>query len=166
MNKTLRIPLFVTIGLVYAGCDQFTKSIAKSHLKHGELYSYFGDTVRLQLAHNYGAFLGLGDSLPEPWRNGIWSIGVGVVLFAMLGYALLAKNMDRPTLIALALIFAGGASNLYDRIAYGGYVVDFLNFGIGPLRTGILNVADMGITAGAVIVFISAFRNSKSNSTS
>jgi len=31
-------------------------------------------------------------------------------------------------------------------------VVDFLNVGIGPLRTGIFNVADLAITAGAVVL--------------
>ena len=42
-------------------------------------------------------------------------------------------------------------SNLIDRLRYGGYVVDFLNVGIGSLRTGIFNVADMAIMAGVII---------------
>jgi signal peptidase II len=49
------------------------------------------------------------------------------------------------------LIVGGGVSNLIDRLRYGGYVVDFLNVGIGSLRTGIFNVADMAIMAGVII---------------
>jgi signal peptidase II len=160
MSKLMRIALLTAIAVALAGCDQVTKSIAQEHLQLGEVHSYLGDTCRLLLAHNYGAFLNLGASLSEEWRQGLWSIGVGVVLVGMLGYAVFARELDRPTLIALSLIIAGGASNLYDRIVYGGYVIDFLNVGIGWLRTGIFNIADMGITAGALIMLWMAFRGS------
>jgi signal peptidase II len=42
--------------------------------------------------------------------------------------------------------------NLIDRIVYKGIVIDFLNFGIGNLRTGILNIADMAITFGIILL--------------
>ena len=45
------------------------------------------------------------------------------------------------------LFLAGGASNWVDRLVHG-RVVDFLNLGIGPLRTGVFNVADVAIMAG------------------
>lgn len=44
---------------------------------------------------------------------------------------------------------------MYDRIFNNGLVVDFMNFGIGNIRTGILNVADLSITFGAILLFIS-----------
>jgi signal peptidase II len=53
------------------------------------------------------------------------------------------------------MLLGGGLSNLFDRIAYGGYVLDFLNVGIGPLRTGIFNVADMFIMAGVFVMLFS-----------
>lgn len=158
MNKTIRLTLLSLVTVVCAGCDQITKAIAQANLQEGALNSFLGDTVRLQLAHNYGAFLSLGASLPESWRQALWSVGVGCVLVAMLGYALFARDVDRPTLLSLSLIFSGGASNLYDRIAYGGYVIDFLNVGVGPLRTGIFNIADMAIMAGALVILLSALR--------
>src|SRR5207249_7753307 len=49
-------------------------------------------------------------------------------------------------------ILGGGLSNLLDRVAYGGYVVDFINLGIGSLRTGIFNAADVAITVGVLLV--------------
>jgi len=59
-------------------------------------------------------------------------------------------------------VCGGGLSNLVDRIAYDGHVVDFLNIGIGSLRTGIFNVADMAITAGALLLAFDSFRKSPS----
>ena len=158
MSQRTRLSLLIAVLIIAVACDQFTKAIAQHELQLGAMHSYLGDTVRLQLAHNYGAFLGLGASLSAEWRQGLWSIGVAVVLLGLLGYAIFARSLDRPTLIALSLIVAGGGSNLYDRIVFGGYVIDFLNVGIGPLRTGIFNVADMGIMAGAFIMLWVAMR--------
>ena len=39
----------------------------------------------------------------------------------------------------------------------GGIVIDFLNFGIGGLRTGILNVADLSVTFGALAFILMQF---------
>jgi signal peptidase II len=47
---------------------------------------------------------------------------------------------------------AGGASNLIDRLIYDGYVLDFLNVGVGSVRTGIFNVADAFIMAGVILL--------------
>jgi len=60
-------------------------------------------------------------------------------------------------LAALVLFVAGGASNWIDR-ALRGSVVDFLNVGIGPLRTGIFNVADMAIMLGALLFLLAELR--------
>ena len=49
--------------------------------------------------------------------------------------------------------FSGGISNMIDRVLSGA-VIDFMNIGIGNLRTGIFNVADMAIMAGLFLVVI------------
>ena len=58
---------------------------------------------------------------------------------------------------AWALLIGGGISNLADRALRAGAVVDFLNVGLGPLRTGIFNVADVGITAGTILLIAGAW---------
>ena len=70
MSITKRIVLIFIVLVSCVGCDQATKSIAQSFLSETEVWSFLGDTVRLQLAHNHGAFLSLGDSLPHAWRDG------------------------------------------------------------------------------------------------
>jgi lipoprotein signal peptidase len=53
---------------------------------------------------------------------------------------------------------AGALSNLIDRIAVGS-VIDFLNVGVGLLRTGIFNLADVAIMAGAGCLFWELIRS-------
>ena len=55
--------------------------------------------------------------------------------------------------VGLVLFLAGGLSNLVDRIALGS-VIDFLNVGIGPIRTGIFNVADVAIMLGIALLAV------------
>ncbi len=57
-------------------------------------------------------------------------------------------------MFAASLIFSGGVSNLIDRFAHNGYVIDFLNLGVGSLRTGIFNVADIAIALGALLLLM------------
>ncbi len=57
------------------------------------------------------------------------------------------------SLVALSMILSGGASNLYDRILNNGAVIDFLNIGLGSIRTGVFNIADIVIVVG-VLMFI------------
>ena len=54
----------------------------------------------------------------------------------------------------LVTIIGGGLGNLIDRLSNNFRVVDFINFGIGNVRTGILNVADMSVTFGVIILAI------------
>lgn len=149
---TLQI-LFVCIGV-----DQATKWVARKHLAPDEFFSFAGDTFRLQYAENSGAFLSLGSSFPEPWRQFLFTVVVGVFLLGLLSFVLVTRNTAPQAIPSLALVCAGGLSNLIDRIAHDGRVVDFLNVGIGSLRTGIFNVADMAITGAAVFLLIDGFR--------
>lgn len=128
----------------------------------GEVFSYAGDMFRLQYAENTGAFLSLGASLPDHWRRWLFTILTGVFLLGLVVYLLMSKTLTRAAVVCLALVCAGGIGNLIDRIAYDGRVVDFLNVGIGPLRTGIFNVADMAITFGALLLLLENFRAGKS----
>lgn len=68
-----------------------------------------------------------------------------------------ARAGPKRALFGVALFVAGGASNLVDRITYG-MVIDFMNDGIGSVRTGIFNVADMAIMLGAVILVLEGRR--------
>ena len=153
-----RLASVLPIIAVCIALDQLTKALAKNYLAPDGFLSFAADTLRLQYAENSGAFLGLGAALPDPWRQAIFTLSVGLFLGALLIYLLLSRTHSRLSLECLALICGGGLSNLIDRVAYDGRVIDFLNIGIGPLRTGIFNIADMAITGAAVLLMVESLR--------
>lgn len=147
-----RLVLLVAITLLTVGCDQATKTLAAEHLIWGEVHSYLFDTVRIVYAENTGAFLGLGGHLSSEARFWVFVVLVALFLLGLLAYALVGRELTRAPVAALALLFAGGLSNFYDRLFNNGAVIDFLNVGFGPVRTGIFNVADMAIMLGLVLL--------------
>jgi signal peptidase II len=54
----------------------------------------------------------------------------------------------------MVLIAAGGMGNLVDRVLREGRVIDFMNLGLGPVRTGIFNVADVQIMVGLGLLLL------------
>jgi signal peptidase II len=143
------------------GCDQLTKQIAKRRLDGAPARSYWADTVRLVYAENPGAFLGLGGGLPPRAR---WVLLVAVNALVALALAVILAwhtNMAALRAAACALLLAGAIGNLIDRLRFDGLVIDFMNVGVGPLRTGIFNVADVAITCGALLLVLPQFAGSK-----
>ncbi|OHX37036.1 signal peptidase II [Methylomonas sp. LWB] len=161
MKLSKRIVLTVIVLISCVGCDQVTKSVAQSFLSETEVWSFCGDVVRLQVAHNHGAFLGLGSSFPENLRDGLFSLGVAGMLVFLLGYILFSKSASPSSILAYTLLLAGGLGNLIDRLIYGGYVVDFINIGIGPIRTGVFNLADVVVVVGALLLITGMPRANK-----
>lgn len=142
------------------GCDRMTKQLAVSELSGGGVRSFLGQTVRVEYAENPGAFLSLGADLPAWARLGLFTFGPAVLLVG-LGIAALRRRFTGPTLVGASLVWAGGLSNLVDRVVRGS-VVDFLSVGVGPLRTGVFNVADLAITVGVVLVVTRSFGSDRS----
>jgi signal peptidase II len=144
--------LFLILGVVVAtiGCDRVTKSLAESRLSGLPPQTFLTGAVRLEYAENTGAFLSLGAELPAWARTALFGVGSALSL-ALLPLLAARHRCGSAALVGLGLVWAGGASNLIDRVTRGS-VVDFLNVGVGPVRTGIFNVADVAITAGALLV--------------
>lgn len=143
------------------GCDQISKSVARDHLQGQATQRYLGDTFRLQYAENRGAFLGLGKSLSKTSRQAIFTVGAIALVTAVLLYALFSSGISRTDVISLALIGAGGIGNIIDRVRFDGSVTDFMNLGIGPLRTGIFNVADVALMVGLALMLLTAWRDAR-----
>jgi signal peptidase II len=138
------------IALLTVALDQATKVVAKAWLPPRRI-SLLGDVIRLQPSQNAGAFMSLGARLPAAARFWIFVVVSGVLLLLMAVYVLWDETLTPMTVNALSLILGGGLGNLIDRIRFEGRVFDFLNLGIGGLRTGIFNVADLAIVIGGVL---------------
>jgi signal peptidase II len=152
MRKAARLGLVTVLLLSCVGCDQVTKQLVRTHLTLGATQSYLHDTLRLTYTHNTGAFLSLGDSLPKTARVAIFQGVVSLLVLGLIGAALFLRRLDRWRVVGVALIGASGLGNLIDRFVYDGHVTDFLNLGVGSVRTGIFNVADVAGVAGVILL--------------
>ena len=155
MKTTARI-LALILVLTTIGCDRVTKHLATATLNGTPGRSYLADTIRLEYAENPGAFLSLGARLPEWARTGILTLGAFIGLAAV-AVGAFTRHWKGTSLIGALLFLGGGVSNLLDRIMRGA-VVDFMNVGVGTFRTGIFNVADIAIMAGAALWILGARR--------
>jgi len=140
-------------GGVFAACaigiiiiDQVTKAIASAHLLMGLPVPLLGDTVRFTLVHNTGAAFGLfpGSRLPFIVIS-LLAIAVVLYLFLRETYRSLANR------ILLGCILGGAIGNLIDRIRLG-WVVDFIDVGVGSFRWPVFNVADSAVTLGVIFL--------------
>jgi signal peptidase II len=113
----------------------------------------FDGHLALILSTNRGAFLSIGAELPEYVRTAIFTVFVAIALAA--GFVWLIRHPRRSRLetVALALLLGGGLGNVLDRAFRSGAVTDFVLLRIGPLRTGIFNMADVFVTVGALVIF-------------
>ena len=134
--------------IVTLACDQATKVAARARLRDSAPRDY--GVLTLLYTENAGAFLSLGSDLPSPARrivfDGLVTLGLAIAAWFLVTGRIRGRGDD----VALALIIAGGAGNLIDRLRFGGYVTDFLYLHAGVLHTGVFNVADMAITGGVL----------------
>jgi signal peptidase II len=159
MTRTRRLLFILLVVLPVVAADQATKVLAQARLPRYETFSFAGDVFRLHYAENRGAFLSLGAGLPDTARLWIFTAGTALLIMLMLVWLLRPARMGVWTTLSLTLVCAGGIGNLIDRVGRDGRVVDFLNLGIGGLRTGIFNVADIAITAGVLMLLFGGFGN-------
>jgi signal peptidase II len=133
--------------------DQVTKALVLARFAHGErleLTSFFN----LVLVYNKGAafsFLAQAGGWQTPLL-----VGFALVAIAIVGTLIVRKPAERLFCAALALILGGALGNLIDRLRFG-QVVDFLDFHAYGWHWPAFNVADSGITVGAVLLILEGF---------
>ncbi|QEN06284.1 signal peptidase II [Thiospirochaeta perfilievii] len=146
--------VLIVVVIFNLAIDQISKYFARIYIQGQGIINVIGDFFILTYAENSGAFLGLGSNLPQPLKTFVLVLFPLIAIIAGILYLILGKNVSFKQSIAIACIIGGGIGNVYDRAIHLGAVTDFLNFGIGNIRTGILNIADLSITFGAIFLFI------------
>ncbi|WP_124039632.1 signal peptidase II [Neoactinobaculum massilliense] len=152
MAKRIRRPFwpYAAVAVLVVVADQLTKAWAESSLAGGAMRPLLGHALYLKLVYNPGTALSLGSN--STLLISIIAIAAVVVLpFA----AVRTRGLTRAS---VALIWAGAAGNLIDRLTntpgvLRGEVVDFI--GYGSWFVG--NVADIALVLGVVMLVISAF---------
>jgi signal peptidase II len=159
-KNALRIFVIVFIISMNIGCDQSTKYLAKKYLNPSNYIQVIDDYFVLHYAENKGGFLSLFSTLPKIVRIIILSIIPSIFLVLITYYVLRNKSMSLLYVLALCTIIGGGLSNIADRFN-NDYVVDFMNIGIGDIRSGVFNFADLSIMLGSFLVLLLTFARSR-----
>lgn len=161
-KNAARILLIVCIIFINIGCDQSTKFLAKNHLKNTGVIQIIDNYLIFHYTENNGGFLSMFSTMPKTFRFIVLAILPLMCIMLMIGYVLYNKNIPRLYAFGLCCIIGGGISNIFDRIM-NKYVVDFMNIGIGPIRSGIFNFADLSIMLGFFILLRHAYEHSDKN---
>jgi signal peptidase II len=149
--------------LVFADCT--TKRLAEEHLVPEHVpHPVVGDVVRLTLAYNPDAAFSF--SLGQHSRVGFTVLALGV-LIALGSVYRSTPAQDKLQAAALALVAGGAIGNVMDRFrtvdgTYRG-VVDFIDIGVGGWRFWTFNLADVGVTCGAVLLALLLLRRGAGN---
>lgn len=136
---------YLLTALLIAG-DQLLKVFIRNVMELGQSIPVLGDLFKITYIENTGMAFGM--------MAGKSSLLIGLPVIVLIALALFwRREKDHykiPFSIAVAMVIAGGASNLFDRIAFGS-VTDFLDL----KGFAIFNFADICATAGCVLLCFS-----------
>lgn len=156
-NRNAR--LFWPVAAAFLVTDFITKawavaSLAPAHTRH----EVIGEWLTFTLLYNPGAAFGLHLGEWSRWIFMALTVGAVVILTRMYQAT---EDGDRPRLIALGMILGGACGNLIDRLRSSQGVVDFIDVGIGDMRWPTFNVADIGVSCGAVLLALVLWREDR-----
>jgi signal peptidase II len=152
MARGPRWALFTGLALAIVVADQLTKKWIVEHVDPARPSHLLGDYVRLIVSHNNGALFGLFQG-----QATLFALASFAVIALIVGYH--ARTNATVMTVALGLLLGGAIGNVADRLRYG-YVVDFVDAGIGPIRWYTFNVADSAISLALILLVLVAIRPS------
>lgn len=147
-NKWKTAFLFLVLTAVLIVLDQWTKSLAVSHLEGKPAWSLIPGVFEFSYTVNYGAAFGILQN-----RQLLFYITTPLILAAVFYLYLQVPAGKRylPMKWVGVLLFSGAAGNLIDRAARG-YVVDFFYFKL--INFPVFNVADCYVTVATAALFV------------
>ena len=144
----------LAIALLVADCA--TKRAVESSLELGVPKPVVGETVRFTLSYNTNAAMGF--QLGGDRRRLVLSAMTVAALMVLAVLYHRTRPADRLRVIGVALVAGGALGNLIDRVRSAAGVVDFIDVGVSDVRFWTFNVADMGITTGAILLMLALGR--------
>ena len=149
---------FLSLAPVVLVADAVTKRVADERLQPPHVpHEVLGEFVRFTLTYNPGAAFSM--SLGDHSRWGFTALTF--VMLGVLGY--IYRTVERTDAwqgAALGLVTGGALGNLVDRLRWDRGVVDFIDVGVGDVRFWTFNVADAGVTVGAILLALVMLRHS------
>lgn len=144
--------LFAALAAGIVVADQLTKAWLTSVLPTpNQSMSVVDDLLRLVFSQNRGGLFGLLQG------SAIAFAGVSLLVIAGIVAYHATSSRDPWLSLALGLLLGGAIGNLVDRLRLG-YVVDFVDAGVGTWRWYTFNVADAAISCAIVLLLVLAIR--------
>ena len=159
-SRIVRSVLIFTILVINIGCDQISKNLVRRSVNSYQEISLIKNYVTLTKVENAGAFLSMGDSLPDTLRFILLTLLPLIVLGFGVGFLFIKNNLPKPVILGFTFVMGGGIGNIYDRLVHG-TVTDFLHIDFGIFHTGIFNLADVSILLGVFIVLLDSVVNGR-----
>jgi len=148
-------PVFGTVLL--ADCSS-KELIVSAYAANPGPHPVLGDLLRVTLAYNTDASMGLSAGT---FSRPVFSLIALVAVVLLFRLYFRAPAASRLRVVALALLAAGAAGNLLDRLRSARGVVDFIDVGLGPSRFWIFNIADVGVVTGALLLALVLWREDR-----
>jgi signal peptidase II len=152
-----RLLLFLTIPIVVL--DQVTKFLVSSRMDLYESLTLIPNYLDITFTRNPGAAFSMFATMPPWMRVGLLVTLIGVAIVVLIVLLFQCERIDL-TSIAFALILAGAAGNLIDRLTRGFQVIDFIRAHYYDLNWPVFNVADSAITIGVALIILSTLLGS------
>jgi signal peptidase II len=159
-SRIIRFVVIFSILIINIGCDQISKNIVRRSIDSYQEISVIKNYVTLTKVENAGAFLSIGDSLPDSLRFLLLTLLPLVMLGFGVGFLFLKNNLPKPVILGFTFVMGGGIGNIYDRLMHG-TVTDFLHIDFGIFQTGIFNLADVSIMLGVLMVLLDSIVNGR-----
>ena len=138
---------FVLIAGTLIVLDQWTKSLVRTNLDMGEIWSpwpWLSPYARIVHWYNTGVAFGMFQD-----HGMLFTVLNSVIAgFILIFFPRLSEN-DWFLKIALSMQFGGAVGNLIDRMTIG-HVTDFVSIG----NFAVFNVADASVTVGVAVMII------------
>jgi signal peptidase II len=144
--------LFWAVTVVLLVLDVLTKRVAERALLPIPSVDVLGEWIQLRLVYNQGAAFGLHLG---PWSRWIFLAVAAVAILLLYRLARSSPPRDWLRQVSCGLVAGGAAGNLVDRIRTAQGVVDFIDVGVGAHRWPTFNVADIGVSCGAIALAVS-----------
>src|SRR5438046_3060253 len=135
--------------------DQTTKAWAVRRLRFGDVREVIPSFLNFAYAQNTGVAFSMFDSHGDTGRWGLSIVAIVAAALVLYFFWRTPRSDDR-ILGALALLLAGIAGNVTDRLRLG-FVVDFIDVQFGSWHYLTFNVAAAAICVGAGLLMLDVF---------
>lgn len=140
--------LAIICGALVVVIDQVSKYLVNTFMEPNEVITIIPGLINFnRIPPNSGAAFGILEG--QTW----FLITITFIIMIICVCMLIRKTFDSRLMFwAICMVLAGGIGNMIDRVARGGNVVDFLEFGF--MKFPVFNVADCAVCIGAAMIII------------